>query len=191
MKTNINVGNSVSISANVDIENIISSARYAVSFKHYDKANEMLFAAILAGCEDYRIYVTKAMVDLDTDDNKSLFESLEMLRAIECAQNGGGEAREAIDRLMQYRGMNGVTALHNATFHERMDLVQFCVEHGSDVNLIAGMNRVTPVSIMFVPVAKNLSGIDGTPFTRHKAAVKEIRRYLMQHGAVDKWRMGY
>lgn len=92
---------------------------------------------------------------------------------------------------MHYRGKNGVTALHISTFHEQMDMVVYCVEHGSDVNCIAGVNRVTPISIMFVPISSKLTGLDGTPFVHHKAAVKEIRRYLMSCGARDFFRFGY
>ena len=89
------------------------------------------------------------------------------------------------------RGKNGVTALHISTFHEQMDMVVYCVEHGSDVNCIAGVNRVTPISIMFVPISNKLTGLGGTPFVHHKAAVKEIRRYLMSCGAKDSFRFGY
>ena len=92
---------------------------------------------------------------------------------------------------MHYRGKNGVTALHISTFHEQMDMVVYCVEHGSDVNCIAGVNRVTPISIMFVPISNKLTGLGGTPFVHHKAAVKEIRRYLMSCGAKDSFRFGY
>ena len=70
-------------------------------------------------------------------------------------------------------------------------MVVYCVEHGSDVNCIAGVNRVTPISIMFVPISSKLTGLDGTPFVHHKAAVKEIRRYLMSCGAMDSFRFGY
>lgn len=100
----------------------------------------------------------------------------------ECAEDMG---------YMHYRGKNGVTALHISTFHEQMDMVVYCVEHGSDVNCIAGVNRVTPISIMFVPISSKLTGLDGTPFVHHKAAVKEIRRYLMSCGARDSFRFGY
>ena len=70
-------------------------------------------------------------------------------------------------------------------------MVVYCVEHGSDVNCIAGVNRVTPISIMFVPISNKLTGLGGTPFVHHKAAVKEIRRYLMSCGAKDSFRFGY
>ncbi|MCL1859149.1 MAG: hypothetical protein FWF92_07930 [Oscillospiraceae bacterium] len=189
MKTNIKIGN-ISISAKTEVDNLISSAEYAINIKQFDKANEMLIASIMSGCEDYRVYICKAMIDLHTDDGKSLFTSLEKLKSIEMKQNNN-EVTQAICTLMSYRGINGVTALHNSTFHERFDMVVFCVEHGGDVNLIAGMNRVSPISIMFVPIAKTLSKIDGTPFIRNKEIVKQIRQYLMQHGAKDKWRMGY
>ena len=85
----------------------------------------------------------------------------------------------------------GVIALHNASFHELMDMVVYCVEHNSDVNCVAGINRVTPISIRFVPVSPSLCKLDGTPFIRNKQKVKEIRRYLMSMGARDSFRFGY
>jgi predicted RNA-binding Zn-ribbon protein involved in translation (DUF1610 family) len=190
MKSSISIGDGVNISADVGMDNLIRSAQYAISIGQYDKANEIILASIMTGVHDYRLYITKAMADLKTDDNQSLFDCLERLREMEL-QSGSAQITAAIDALMQYRGVNGVTPLHNATFHERMDLVQFCVEHHSDVNLVAGMNCVTPISIMFVPISRKLSKIDGTPFVHNKQAVKQIRKYLMQYGAKDSWRPGY
>lgn len=190
MNTDINISG-IHIKAKTEIEHIISSAEYAVSIGQYDKANEMLVAAIMSGNEDYRIYITKSKIDLQQDNNRSLFESLRKLQALEQRQGPGREVTKAVCELMHYRGMNGVTALHNAAFHELMDMTVYCVEHGSDVNCIAGMNRVTPISIMFVPISNKLSRLDGTPFVRNKAAVKEIRRYLMSCGARDSYRFGY
>lgn len=190
MKTNINIGG-IQITAKTEIENIIVSAEYAVSIGQYSKANEMLVAAIMSGYDDYRIYITKAKIDLQLDHNRSLFESLRKLQQLEQRQGGNQAVTTAIRELMHYRGKNGVTALHISTFHEQMDMVVYCVEHGSDVNCIAGVNCVTPISIMFVPISSNLTGLDGTPFVHHKAAVKEIRRYLMSCGARDSFRFGY
>ena len=190
MKTNINIGG-IQITAKTEIENIIASAEYAVSIGQYSKANEMLVAAIMSGYDDYRIYITKAKIDLQLDHNRSLFESLRKLQQLEQRQNGNQAVTAAIREFMHYRGKNGVTALHISTFHEQMDMVVYCVEHGSDVNCIAGVNRVTPISIMFVPISSKLTGLDGTPFVHHKAAVKEIRRYLMSCGARDSFRFGY
>lgn len=190
MKTNINIGG-IQITAKTEIENIIASAEYAVSIGQYSKANEMLVAAIMSGYDDYRIYITKAKIDLQLDHNRSLFESLRKLQQLEQRQSGNQAVTEAIRELIHYRGKNGVTALHISTFHEQMDMVVYCVEHGSDVNCIAGVNCVTPISIMFVPISSKLTGLDGTPFVHHKAAVKEIRRYLMSCGARDSFRFGY
>lgn len=190
MKTKIDIGG-ISIQAKTDVENIISSAEYAISIKQYEKANEMLIASIMSGVNDYRIYILKARIDLLTDDNKSLFESLHKLRELEKNQSAECEVTNAVCELMKFRGMNGVTALHNATFHEKLELVVYCVEHKSDVNCVAGMNRVTPISIMFVKVSPTLSGLDGTPFVRNKQRVKEIRKYLMSKGARDVFRFGY
>lgn len=190
MKTNINIGG-IQITAKTEIENIIASAEYAVSIGQYSKANEMLVAAIMSGYDDYRIYITKAKIDLQLDHNRSLFESLRKLQQFEQRQSSNQAVTAAIRELMHYRGKNGVTALHISTFHEQMDMVVYCVEHGSDVNCIAGVNRVTPISIMFVPISSKLTGLDGTPFVHHKAAVKEIRRYLMSCGARDSFRFGY
>ena len=151
----------------------------------------MLVAAIMSGYDDYRIYITKAKIDLQLDHNRSLFESLRKLQQLEQRQGGNQAVTTAIRELMHYRGKNGVTALHISTFHEQMDMVVYCMEHGSDVNCIAGVNCVTPISIMFVPISSKLTGLDGTPFVHHKAAVKEIRRYLMSCGARDSFRFGY
>ena len=130
------------------------------------------------------------MIALRLDHNRVLFECMDKLMALESVQQGR-EVTDAICRLMNYRGINGVSVLHNATFHELYNIVVYCVEHGADVNMVAGMNQVTPISIMFVPVSRSLSRLDGTPFIRNKAAVKQIRRYLMDHGAYDNFRLGY
>lgn len=191
MKTNINVGNDINISAKTDMDTLIKTAKYAVSLGQYDKANELIMASILSGSNNYEIYITKAMIDLQKDDGKSLFESIRKLRELEKVQKNN-EVTEAINELMHYTSKKaGVTVLHNATFHEQFDMVKFCVEHGSDVNLVVGMNRVSPISIMFVPVSNKLHKIDGTPFVRNKKMVKQIRDYLVANGAYDKFRFGY
>ena len=190
MSTTIGVGN-VEIEAKTDIDSMLNSAEYAVSIGQYDKANEMLIASIISGVNDYRVYILKAKIDLLTDNNKSLFESIRKLQDLEAVQSPEMEVTKAVRELMQFRGMNGVIALHNATFHELMDMVVYCVEHNSDINCVAGMNRVTPISIMFVKISPTLSKLDGTPFVRNKQKVKEIRRYLMSKGARDSFRLGY
>lgn len=190
MKTNINIGG-INIQAKTDVDNMLSSAAYAISIKQYDKANEMLMASIISGANDYRVYILKAQIDLILDDGKSLFESLDKLRQLEKTQSAENEVTKAVCELMKFRGANGVIALHNATFHEMMDMVIYCVEHNSDVNCIAGMNKVTPISIMFVKISPKLQKIDGTPFVRNKSKVKEIRKYLISKGAHDSFRLGY
>lgn len=190
MQTSIQIDGSINLNAKTNMESIIASADYVISMKQYQRGNEILLSAIFSGCSDYRVFIRKAMIDLNTDENCSLFESLENLALLEKKQEKG-EVSEAICGLMKYRGCNGVIALHNATFHERFDMVKFCVEHGADVNSIAGMNCVSPISIMFVPISSSLSKIDGTPFKRNKAVVKQIRNYLLAHGAKDKFRFGY
>lgn len=189
MKTNINM-DGISVEARTNIERMISSEEYAISIGQYDKANEMLVAAIMSGAEDHRIFIAKAKIDLLIDDNRALFESLRRLQEMERNQDTD-EVTRAVCQLMQFRGKNGVIALHNATFHELLDMVVYCVEHGSDVNCIAGMNRVTPISIMFVPVSPELSRLDGTPFVRDEYKVREIRNYLLSRGARDIYRYGY
>ena len=57
------------------------------------KANEMLVAAIMSGYDDYRIYITKAKIDLQLDHNRSLFESLRKLQQLEQRQNGNQAQR--------------------------------------------------------------------------------------------------
>lgn len=190
MQAKVEIGN-IEIEAKTDVDNMISSAEYAISIGQYDRANEILLAAIFSGSKDYRVYISKAKIDLLTDNNKSLFESIRKLQELEKSQSAKNEITNAICELMQFRGMNGVIALHNATFHELMDMVVYCVEHNSDVNCVAGMNRVTPISIMFVKISPSLSKLDGTPFIRDKRKVKEIRRYLLSKGARDSFRFGY
>ena len=191
MATTINVNGQIQVNARTDVESIINSAEYAVSINKLNEANDMLISAIMSGVNDYRIYCIKARIDLIQDNNKSLFDSLTRLRNLEQKQGPDMEVTKAVCELMKFRGKNGVTALHNATFNELMDWTQYCVEHGADVNCVAGMNVVTPISIMFVPISPKLSRLDGTPFIRNKQKVKEIRKYLMSKGARDKFRLGY
>ncbi len=184
MKSNVSFGN-INISANVETDNLIKTAEYAISVSDLQKASELLISAVMSGNSDYRVYICKSKIALQTDDNKSLFESLEKLEQIE-KTNDSEEIRTAIKELMSYRGKNGVIALHNASFHERLDLVKFCVEHGADVNCHAGMNNVTPITILYLPInPKTQSKLDGTPFVRNKKAVKQIREYLKSNGAID------
>lgn len=184
MKSNVSFGN-INISANVGTDNLIQTAEYAISVGDLQKASELLMSAVMSGNSDYRVYIYKAQIELQMDDNKSLFESLERLEQLEKTA-GSEEMSAAIKKLMAYRGANGVTVLHNAAFHERLDLVKFCVEHGADVNCHAGMNNVTPLTIMYVPIDPTTqSKLDGTPFVRNKEAVKQIREYLIANGAID------
>ena len=190
MRAKMGIGG-IEIDAKTDADSMLASAEYAVSMGAYDKANEKLLATIMSGTRDYRVFALKAKIDLLTDNNKSLFENIRKLQELERCQSAEREVTKAVCELMQFRGMNGVIALHNATFHELTDMVVYCVEHGSDVNCVAGMNRVTPISIMFVSISPTLSRLDGTPFVRNKQKVKEIRRYLMSKGAKDSFRFGY
>lgn len=189
MRTEMKIGNT-RVQAQTDLESLLQSAEYAYSIKQYDRANETLMNLVMSGLNDYRIYLLKGKIDLMLDTNAQLFEDVRMLKRMEATQQGN-EVTLAITELMQCRGINGVSVLHNAAFHEDFEMVQFCVERGADVNLVAGMNRVTPISIMFVPISASLSKLDGTPFVRSKEKVKQIRRYLMQHGARDQFRFGY
>lgn len=184
MKSNVSFGN-ISISANVETDNLIQTAEYAISVGELKKANELIITAVMSGNSDYRVYICKAKIALQSEDNKLLFESLEKLEQIEKTTDSE-EIHTAITELMAYRGKNGFIALHNASFHERLDLVKFCVEHGADVNCHAGMNNVTPITILYVPIdPKTQSRLDGTPFVRNKSTVRQIREYLKSNGAID------
>ncbi|MDO4283179.1 MAG: hypothetical protein Q4D02_06030 [Clostridia bacterium] len=190
MKVNINVNSNMNIKAKTDDESLKRAVEFAISSKNFDRANELIMTSIITGTSDYYIYILKAMIDLQLDNNAALFESLDTIIEMEKV-NSSPKMQADIKKLMNYRGKNGVQVLHNATFHEKLDIVKYCVEHGADVNSVAGMNQVTPISIMFVPISSNLSKLDGTPFIRDKQKVKAIRDYLLQHGARDKSRFGY
>jgi hypothetical protein len=182
----------VQVNGRTDVESLLRSADYAINCKQYEKARDVLFTAIMTGSDDYRIYCEKIKVDLWLDDNRALFEDLARLQELEVSpQNANGMVTNAICQIMQYRGLNGITILHNAAFHELYNTVVYCVEHRADVNSVAGFRQVTPISIMFVPQDPNLTKLDGTPFIRNKNAVKVIRDYLMAHGARDIRRRGY
>ena len=189
MQTTIEVAN-VQLNARTNIDSMLNTVDYAISCEQYDRASEILLSAIMSGADDYRVFIKKATIDLLNDSNKALFEDLSRLEQLEKTQQGN-EVTLAIQQLMYTRGCNGVIALHVATFHEQFRWVQFCVNHGADVNCVAGFNRVTPISIMFVPQSAGTTKIDGTPFVRNKAAVKQIRDYLMSVGAQDIKRKGY
>ena len=175
----------VSSFINVNIDQLIQSAEYAISVENFQQAKDFLVSAVADGRPDYRIYICHAHLGLKMDHGEILFDSLEKLQILE-KRKPSETMTEDIKRLMSYRGVNGVTALHCAAYHERLDLVQFCVEHGADVNCIAGMNKVTPLTIMYVHVdSKAYTKLDGTPFIRDKEKVNEIRKYLIAHGATD------
>ena len=190
MRSTMNV-QGVQIQANTDIESILRTADYATQVGQYAKADELLMTTIMSGCDDYRVFIQKAKIDLLQDQNKSFFETMTRLWELDRKQSAQEEVTRAICDLMKFRGKNGVIALHIATFHELMDWTVYFVQHGADVNYVAGMNRVTPISIMFVPISSSLSRLDGTPFIRNKTAVKQIRDYLMRCGAQDIRRRGY
>jgi len=205
MKTTIRLGN-IDITAKTEIDNLIASAEYAIGLNQFDKANEILMTAIISGGDDYRVHICRAMIALHTD-RKALLPALNKLKMLEAKQSNN-EVTLAIKKLVIYKGRNGITALHVACLDEEYDIVVFCVEHGSDVNVVAGnewclhcdeiipcakhgsgstgytkMQKVTPISIMFEKAPK--FKLDGTPFDGNVETVKKIRDYLMQHGAKD------
>jgi len=182
MRTNINLGN-INITAKTEIGNLISLTEYAIELKQFERANEMIMAAILNSGDDYRVYICRAMIGLHTNPG-TFFGALEKLKMLESKQSDNVIA-QAIRELMMYRGHEGLTALHFAAFYERIDLVFFCVEHNSNVNSIGGVNDDTPISIMFRSVPSFVTvyiAIDGQPFIRNKDNAKIIRNYLQQHG---------
>jgi hypothetical protein len=183
MRTNINLGN-INITAKTELSNLMALTEYAIELKQFDRANEMLMAAILNSGDDYRIYICRAMIGLHINPG-AFFWALEKLKILESKQRNGA-ITNAIRELMMYRGHEGLTALHFATFYERNDLVVFCVEHGSDVNAIGGVNNDTPISIMFRSVPSFVTAVttnDGRLFIRNKGNAKATRNYLWQHGA--------
>ena len=127
MHAKMGIGN-VEIEAKTDVDSMLSSAEYAISIGQYNKANEMLPATILSGTNDYRGFIPKSRIDLLTDNNKSLFENIRRLQVPEKCQSYEKEVTKAVCELMQFRGANGVIALHNASFHELMDMVAYCAE---------------------------------------------------------------
>jgi len=183
MRTNINLGN-INITAKTELGNLIALTEYAIEQKQFDKANEMIMAAILNSGDDYRVYICRAMIGLHINPSV-FFGALEKLKMLESKQ-GDSAITNAIGEFMLYRGHEGLTALHFVAFYERSDLVAFCVEHGSDVNAVGGVNNDTPVSIMFRSVPSfvtKIAAIDGQLFVRNKRNVKLIRNYLWQCGA--------
>lgn len=66
----------------------------------------MLVAAIMSGYDDYRIYITKAKIDLQLDHNRRLFENLRKLQQLEQRQGGNQAVTTAIRELMIIHGRN-------------------------------------------------------------------------------------
>ena len=75
----------------------------------------MLLSIILMGSNDYEVYILKAMIDMHTDNNASLFENLNTLRALE-EKDRTGEVNQAICDLMQYRGTTCSAGPSNTIF---------------------------------------------------------------------------
>jgi hypothetical protein len=209
IRTNINVGN-INITTKTDLNNLISSAKYFAGIRQFDKANEVLTAVIISGCEDYRVYICKARIDLQTNDTHSLLYSIEKLKTLEVMQQSS-EITQAIRELVAYKEPKGFTALHIVSLFQRYDLVVFCVEHGSDVNAVAKYGwcvscsvatpcakhgeidvghttegSVTPINIMFTSAIKPKFN---AKFNENKEQVNTIRKYLMQQGAKDRFRL--
>jgi ankyrin repeat protein len=204
MRTNINVGN-INIVAKTDLDNLLSSAKYLTGIRQFYKANEILMAVLISGCEDYRVHTCKATIDLHTNDVPSLLYSMEKLKTLEVGQQNK-EVTQAIKDLSLCRGLKGFTALHIACLFRRYDLVAFFVKHGSDVNAVAeydycahcggaapcnkhseagiGKTKVTPISILFADSYRDKFNITTN---EDKENVRTIRKYLIQHGAKDKW----
>jgi len=207
MRTNINVGN-INIAAKTDLNNLLSSAKYFAGIRQFDKANEVITAAIISGYEDYRMYICKAMIDLQTNNAHSLLYAIEKLKTLETTQQNN-EITKAIEELAIYKEPEGFTILHIASLFQRYDLVLFCVEHGSNVNAVAkygwcedcsvatpckhgkdnmwySEKSVTPITVMF---SANTKTKFNATFNENKESVNAIRKYLMQRGAKDRLRM--
>ena len=169
----------VKVSAETSPEQIILAADYLISNQEYERANKMIVAAIISGQSDYRIYITKAKLDLQQRSDQKLAETLYTLQNFERSAEPEykSEINQAITRLMSYSNRDGKTALHFAVQQEKYDLVVFCVEHGADVNCRSSVKsgRLTPVLTTYV-------NIEGTYRDAEKNEM--IRAYLYEHGAV-------
>lgn len=182
----------VQINARTDMESLLRSAEFAINCRQFDKAKEVLFSAVMSGSNDYRVYISKLKVDLLDEEDSVTFEDLAKLQEYERSeQNKGGDVTRAICAMMHYRGKNGVTLLHCATYQARYDLVVYCVEHQADVNLIFGAKQLTPISIMFLPDNPRYQNPNGSLNLAYRDVIKAIRNYLMAHGAVDVKRKGF
>lgn len=183
------------IKAHTDGESIMNTAEYYLS----QKDRENMLKWFLRMMEDdievdvrFCILSIKISLYLDfTDADEYIIMNLNILKEFEEEQEGT-EVTDAVRDLMHYTSEAGFTVLHKATFYEQMDAVIYCVEHGADVNREASMERYTPIGMMFKPIdPKEETKFDGSPLVRDKKMVKQIRSYLMEHGAKDKFRFEY
>jgi hypothetical protein len=101
MRTSINLGN-INITAKTELDNLISLTEYVIELNQFDRANEMLMAAILNSGGDYRVYICKAMIGLHINPGVFL-EALEKLKMFESKQSDNAST-QAIRKLMGYRG---------------------------------------------------------------------------------------
>ena len=95
MRSTMNV-QGVQIQANTDIESILRTADYATQIGQYAKADELLMTTIMSGCEDYRVFIQKAKIDLLQDKNKSFFQTMQRLWELEQRQSANKEVTRAI-----------------------------------------------------------------------------------------------
>ena len=182
----------VQINARTDVESLLRSAEFAINCRQFDKAKEVLFTAVMSGSDDYRVYISKLKVDLLDETDSVTFDDLTKIQEYEHSeQNKDGSVTRAVCALMHFRGKNGVTLLHLATYHVRYDLVVYCVEHQADVNIVFGGKRLTPLGIMFLPDNPEYQNSDGSVNLANKDKIKAIRDYLMAHGAYDLNRNGF
>ena len=177
IKANLNIE---SIDTELSEDNIKEKIENAIEIGEYDLAKEMLKKIFLKGTKDYEFYILNAKLNLQLDDNAAFFKDMEKLQKLEKNEI----VTKEINKLMHYKGTGspvGITALHVAAFHFNYDLVKYCVEHGADVNIRVCAKQVTPIEMMFL----------NKQYKNNKKRIKEIRNYLMEHGAKDKFRLGY
>lgn len=167
-----------------DLEKMLTLIDFNISTGKISQAEELLQEVILGGIADVRIYILMARIKLKMGNDRILFDTLSTIKI----KLSKGSYTELLRELAMEKDPHGLTALHLASYYERLDMVEFLIECGADVNARGGAYNVTPLTILYVPKHPDAKDIYGAPFERDKSRAKEIKNYLKERGAKDSMR---
>lgn len=179
------INNSTSFESKTDIDNVLKAIKYNIINGNFEECDRLIQAGIITFGDDYRLYGLKAIECLYRGNVQNLFNGISMLVHSYKTKSNENDFKEMCKSIVNTKGRNGVQLLHLGVLYRNINIVEFCLDYGADVESTYCGHM--PIELLkYTMQCGKLVYIDKETKKNVSDANKAIKSLLIEHGAKDR-----